>query len=625
MSQISTWSDVQRGRLRLLRAAWRVGKILGRPHFAQALAIAAVNPDLSGAQLSALLDLEEPFRSQCAIAFATCLTLPVQKVREIREFDDPFRSQCLSALMVNGSIDVAKMHVVYAFADPYRTQCLALLSSGVSVDVKKLVLVQAFDEPFRTRCLSALAADPTADAKALQAIGDIAEPYRTLCLGLAVTRGRVSHDLARSFQPGAPAAPAPPPAGPATMPVPEIDAQRAGEFGHHRPEVAGHADVFFRDVIGASEPTFDDERHLRATLDWLLRSRDATGTPGFSAAYSLRHGWLPPYPETTGYIIPTFWAAYHELKDERYREAARRAADWEIGIQLESGAIQAGYLGPDPQRFWNDDSPVPAAFNTGQVVLGWNRTYQETGDPRYLEAAIRACRFLAACVDDAGIFRQGLSPGPTNPTRSYYTRVAWAMAWTGRLSGESAFEASAIRHLDWVVRHQQADGWFPHASFLDDGKPLTHTMAYTAEGLLHAGLLLGVDRYVTASERHAAAAMSACERRGFFLPALFTEGWKSTEQFSCLPGNAQFATLWLQHAHRLRDLPLANTGLKMVEWLKGRQALDNPEPGIRGGLSGAWPIDGGYSVFSFVNWAAKYFADALLAARRVRRDLLDVS
>jgi hypothetical protein len=617
-----TWADVQRGRLRLLRAAWRAGKALDPPHFAQVLAMAALNPDATGEQLSVLLEFEEPYRSQCAAALATCLKLPVHKLREIRKFDDPFRSQCLSALMGDGSIDVAKMRVVYAFADPFRTQCLALLSSGVRVDVEKFALVQAFDDPFRTRCLSILAADPSADAKALQAIGAIAEPYRTLCLGLAVTSGRVGETMTRSREALASAAPVPAPDTAAAR-APEIDAKRAGEFGHHRPEVDGHADVFFRDLIGASEPAYDDERHLREALEWLLRSRDATGTAGFSAAYSLRHGWLPPYPETTGYIIPTFWDAYKELGDERYREAARRAADWEIEIQLESGAIQAGYLGADPQGFWNYDVPVPAAFNTGQVVLGWNRAYQESGDQKYLEAATRACRFLAQCVDDTGVFRQGLSPGPTNPTRSYYTRVAWAMAWTGRLSGDDGFEAAAVRHLDWVVQCQEADGWFPNASFQDDGKPLTHTMAYTAEGLLQAGLLLGVDRYVKASERHAVSAMNACERRGSFLPAFFTEGWKSTEPFSCLPGNAQFATLWLQHGHRLRDLLLANAGLKMVEWLKGRQALDNPEPGIRGGLPGAWPIDGGYSVFSIVNWAAKYFADALVEARRVRRDLLD--
>ena len=613
-----------KGRLRLLRSAWRVGTVIDSPHFAQVLAIAAADPYVAGAQLPTLADFEEPFRSQCAVLLATNPSVPIDKLRAIREFDDPFRSQCLTALTVNGTLIPRQLHVIYAYADPYRSQCLSLLAGGVRIDERQLTKIQALDEPFRTRCLAALVADPALDAAVLESMGSAAEPYRTLCLSLAVTQGRAIDEVARS-RPAATGGVAPPaPAAPAVR-VPEIDAARAAEFSHHRPEVPGHADVFFRDVFGATEPVFDDERHLRATLDWLLHSRDVTGTDGFAASYSMQHGWLPPYPETTGYIIPTFWDAFQALGDDRYRAAACRAADWEIHIQLESGAIQAGYLGHDPQGFWNYDTPVPAAFNTGQVVLGWNRTFEETKDTKYLDAAVRACRFLAQCVDDEGVFRQGLSPGPTNPMRSYYTRVAWALAWTGRLANDRAFETAAVRHLDWVARHQDADGWFQHASFQDDRRPLTHTMAYTAEGLLYAGRLLGIDRYVEASERHAIAAMHACERRGLFLPAYFTDGWKSSDQFSCMPGNAQFATLWLTHAHRLRDLPLANAGLKMVDWLKARQSLDNVEPGIRGGLSGAWPIDGGYSVFSFVNWAAKYFADALLQAGRVRRDLLDAA
>lgn len=622
MSYIPSKLEILKTRLRLLRAAWRAGSALDPPHFAQVLAMAAVNPYATGAQLKVLGDLTEPYLSQCAAALIASPRLPVEKIRDLQAFDDPFRSQCLAALMGNPNIDLDQMRGVYAFADPFRTQCLALLTGGAPVDVPKLTDIQALPEPFRTRSLSALAADPNVDARALQAMGALAEPYRTLCLALAVTHGRITDDDIRT-PPSAttPAAPV----GAAPLPPPEIDAARAAEFGSHHPEVPGHADVFFRDLLGVSEPVHDDERHLRETLEWLLRSRDVTGTPGFAASYHFRHGWLPPYPETTGYIIPTFWDAYKDLGDHRYRDAARRAADWEIEIQLDSGAIQAGYLGADPQGFWTSDVPVPAAFNTGQVVLGWNRTYQETGDTRYLDAAVRACRFLAQCVDDGGVFRQGLSPGPRNPTRSYYTRVAWAMCWTSRLCGDNAFQSAAIRHLDWVAQCQQPDGWFPYASFQDDGRPLTHTMAYTAEGLLQAGLLLGEDRYVTASERHASAAMLACERRGFFLPAYFTEGWKSSDTFSCMPGNAQFATLWLTHGLRLRDLPMANTGLKMVDWIKGRQSLDNPEPGIKGGVPGAWPIDGGYSIFSMVNWAAKYFADALMQARRVKRDLIDAS
>ena len=614
--------DVLKTRFRLLRAAWRAGSALDPPHFAQVLAAAAVNQYATGPQLKVLAGLTEPYRSQCAAALVACPSLPERTLRALSEFDDPYRSQCLTALMGNLNLDVTELRAVYAFADPFRTQCLGLLAAGQTVNVRRLSDLQALPEPFRTRSLAAIVADPAVDSRTLQAMADLAEPYRTLCLSLAVTHGRVEANAVRRTTP-VPGIPAPPLAAP-PAPPPEIDAARVAAFGHHRPEVAGHADVFFRDIFGVSEPAHDDERHLRETLDWLLRSRDVTGTAGFAASYHFVHGWLPPYPETTGYIIPTFWDAYGALGDERYRDAARKGADWEIEIQLESGAIQAGYLGVDPQGFWNSDLPVPAAFNTGQVVLGWNRTFLETGDAKYLEAAVRACRFLAQCVDETGVFRQGLSPGPRNPTRSYYTRVAWAMCWTSQLSGDPAFQAAAVRHLDWVAQHQHPDGWFPHASFQDDGKPLTHTMAYTAEGLLQAGLLLGEDRYVAASERHVAAAMQACERRGFFLPAYFSEGWKSSETFSCLPGNAQFATLWLMHGLRLRDLTMVNTGLKMVEWIKGRQSLDNPESGIRGGVPGAWPIDGGYSIFSMVNWAAKYFADALLEARRVKRDLLDV-
>jgi len=57
------------------------------------------------------------------------------------------------------------------------------------------------------------------------------------------------------------------------------------------------------------------------------------------------HGWLPAYPETTGYIIPTLWDAFALRADERFRAAAIAAADWEIAIQLPCGATRAGYEG----------------------------------------------------------------------------------------------------------------------------------------------------------------------------------------------------------------------------------------------------------------------------------------
>ena len=536
-------------------------------------------------------EFDNPLRSLLVGLAANSIDLDMEQLRLIKRFDAPFRNQCLALIIGLPGFNLNKAAELLPLYDPLRTQALMLLASTPSLDVQSVFALYYFDEPFRSQCFAYLVKEPLLDVDQLRGLQPCPEPVRQQALALV-----------------------------AGHPTLAVAVARLEVFTRNRPEVPGHADVFFKDILGVNGGVFDDHVHLRAALDWLLVSQAVTGTGGFAAAYSFKDGWLPPYPETTGYIIQTLFDGDAVLGDARLRKAAVEAAVWELEVQLPSGAIQAGYWGTDPQRFWNDDQ-VPAAFNTGQVVLGWNRAFQETGDSRFLEASVRACRFLVDCVDEAGIFRQGLSPRPTNPTRSYYTRVAYAMAWTGRLAGEATFEKVGRRHLDWVLGQLQPDGWFLHAGFDDDDTPLTHTMAYTAEGLLYAGELLGEDRYIDASRRHSVAAAHACERRRFFLAAHFSSGWKSTDRFSCVPGNAQFATLWLQHGRRDGDLALINTGLKMVEWLKERQTLDNVEPGIRGGLQGAWPIDGGYSVYNYVNWAAKYFVDALLEARVARQAL----
>ena len=538
-------------------------------------------------------EFDDPLRSLLVGLGASGAELDVERLRLLKAFDAPFRNQCLALMIALPDFNVDKAVELLPLNEPLRTHALMLLAARPAFNVETVFVLYHFEEPFRSQCVAWLIKDPTLDVAKLRLLQPCQEPVRQQTL--AVVAGHPELD---------------------------VDAIRLEIFTRFRPEVPGHADVLYRDILSGVERVYEEGVHLRAALDWLLYSQAVTGTGGFAAGYAFKEGWLPPYPETTGYIIPTLFDAAAVVEDARLRDGAVAAANWEVEIQMPSGAIQAGYWGTDPQQFWNEER-VPAAFNTGQVVLGWNRAFQETGDGRYLEASVRACRFLSGCVDEAGIFRRGLSPGPTNPTRAYYTRVAYALAWTGRLAGEAQFEPVARRHLDWVVGQQQPDGWVQHAGFQDDDTPLTHTMAYTAEGLLDAGDLLGEARYVDAARRYVVATAAACERRGNFLPARFTAGWKSSDRFSCLPGNAQFATLWLRFGQRDGDLGLVNTGLKMVDWLKQRQALDNVEPGIRGGLSGAWPVDGGYSVYSYVNWAAKYFVDALLAARPACQTLMD--
>ena len=378
-----------------------------------------------------------------------------------------------------------------------------------------------------------------------------------------------------------------------------------------------HLKTILRDLKGEFEPYHSDKEHLKEALQWLLRAQQATSDAGFSAGYTFFHDWLPSYPETTGYIIQTLWDAYQMLKDEALKISALQAADWLINIRLENGATRAGFYGEDRSRFWSD-TIVPAAFNTGQVILGWNQTFLETQEERYLNASIKASHYLTECISEEGIFEKGLSPGPTSTLRSYYTRVAFALIWTGILTNNPDFISAGRRHLDWSLSQQQENGWFSHASFHAHMPPYTHTLAYTAEGLFYSGVLLQEPSYIQAALKLVVACQHVCERRGFFLPARLDKNFKSMDTFSCLTGNAQFAILWLKLGHYTQDLTLINTGLKMVEWLKRVQSLKSKNLGIRGGIAGDWPIFGSYSAFRYLNWATKFSADALMLSIKIK-------
>src|SRR5262249_26020243 len=123
--------------------------------------------------------------------------------------------------------------------------------------------------------------------------------------------------------------------------------------------------ILSRDLFSVrSAKRLPPREHLEATMEWLCRAHDAAGG-GVSAGSSLAKGWLPSYPETTGYLIPTFFDYARFSGNNEFRQRACAMADWELDIQLVSGAVpQCG--APDGSK-----SAEPAAFDTGQVILGW--------------------------------------------------------------------------------------------------------------------------------------------------------------------------------------------------------------------------------------------------------------
>lgn len=101
------------------------------------------------------------------------------------------------------------------------------------------------------------------------------------------------------------------------------------------------------------------EECLTRAMEWLCRAQDVTGCGGVSEGWSFRRGWGAAYPETTGYIVETFYDYAQFSGDETYRDRARRMADWLCSVQMSSGAFQGGPI---------DVKPRPVVFNTGPMA-----------------------------------------------------------------------------------------------------------------------------------------------------------------------------------------------------------------------------------------------------------------
>ncbi len=344
-----------------------------------------------------------------------------------------------------------------------------------------------------------------------------------------------------------------------------------------------------------------NQDHLQATMEWLCRAQDATPDDGVAAAFDLvANTWYPSYPETTGYIIPTFFDYAFYTGDATYRARAIRMANWLLGLQLGSGAF------PGPP--WLKPKGEPVVFDTGQIIHGLTRAYEETGDRRFLDSARRAGDWLVAVQDADGSWRRY----DMECAHTYNSRSAWALLRIDQIHPQSEYRLAAQKHLDWVMGQQTQDAWFSNASFRPNEGALTHTLAYTIEGLLEAGRLL-CDQRLTDAAHRAAQALKDQQGRRRYLPGIFGPGWRSEVSWSCPTGNAQMALVWFRLHEMTGDpgyLQAASTANHRLKQIQSRSARS---PGVRGGLAGSYPIYGDYGRYLYLNWAAKFLADSLMA------------
>lgn len=353
----------------------------------------------------------------------------------------------------------------------------------------------------------------------------------------------------------------------------------------------------------------DDEIHLQETAKWICRAHDAKSDGGVSRGYQVGQyrgngltGWQASYPETTGYIIPTMLALAEVLNEESHSERAIRMADWEIDIQMPSGAVMGSVV---------TANPTPAVFNTGQVIFGWLAAWQKTKELKYLEVAKKAGDYLISVQEKEGSWLKGNSDYALRSATTYNTRVAWALIELGSCTEEEKYSEAAQKNVEYALSKQLENGWFRDNCLNDPENPLLHTIGYATQGILESGICLEETRYINAAIRTLDALLK-CQRPDGGFPGRLSADWSSKEKWDCLTGDVQVAISCLRVYSLTGEKKYREAARRAIDFVKKSQNLDHYNPGIRGGVKGSFPFDGPYGQYELLNWAAKFLCDALL-------------
>lgn len=355
----------------------------------------------------------------------------------------------------------------------------------------------------------------------------------------------------------------------------------------------------------------DVERHIREAMAWLKRAQDAGSDRGVSYGTQFGQDFEPSYPETTGYICQTFLEQEATSGEADLLERAIEMGDWEIAIQLPSGAVMGGTFTPakaNPQP--PDEAPTPAVFNTGMVLLGWSALIRRTGEQCYKAAARRAADWLVSIQEPNGTWIKGHSQFATAGTTLYNVKAAWGLCEAGFALGEEQYIRAAVRNAEYCASRQQQNGWLPDCCLSDSSAPLLHTLAYAMQGLFEIGKLCDREDLITAARRLADAELRIMGPDGF-LPGRQRADFSAAGDWCCLPGSAQTSIVWAELYTLTGEGQYIDAARRVNRYLMARHDIRNADPRLRGALAGSWPVWAEYGRLRVLNWATKFLVDAL--------------
>lgn len=352
-------------------------------------------------------------------------------------------------------------------------------------------------------------------------------------------------------------------------------------------------------LINARPEKVDHRKHLDAGADWLMTSIVACDGKASSKGYKFGRGWMPAYPETTGYIVPTLLNLDDLLDKPALTEAAQSMGVWLAGIQRPDGGYSGYELG---------HKEAPDVFDSGMILLGFNALLHKDADTPVANAAKRVAEFLVKALDDDGAFARHVSH---NMLHTYNVRSAWALVAYGKLVDNEAATKAGLANVDWTLIQQLDNGFFGNNAFKPTGNSNTHGTAYVLRGLLQIYGLTGRSDILDSVNRGVAPLVALLEQHGW-LAAEIGPDWTFRSRHICLTGCAQLAIVLLRLAGLTGKTRYVETAEKLIAQVAVTQNISAKGTRHFGAIAGSYPIFGAYAPLQYPNWATKFFVDALI-------------
>jgi hypothetical protein len=344
------------------------------------------------------------------------------------------------------------------------------------------------------------------------------------------------------------------------------------------------------------------DEHLAEAIEWMKRAQDAGTDRGVS--YGVRFGddFEASYPETTGYICQTFVEQARLTNNSELLARAVEMGDWEIAIQMPEGAVMGGKI---------NTTPSPAIFNTGMVVLGWTALFNHTGEARFGEATRRAAEWMVEMQEPSGQWIRGNSIFAEAEWTLYNVKAAWGLCEAGIALNEDRYVQAALRSAEFCLSRQKPNGWLPDCCLSAPDVPLLHTLAYSMQGLIGIAKLTNRDDLIAGARKLADAELAILKPDGFLPGRQHDDFSPARGNWSCLTGSAQTSIVWSELFRLTGEEKYREAAQRVNRYLMARHDIRNPDPRLRGGVAGSWPVWEEYGRLAVLNCATKFFIDAL--------------